>query len=61
LISAQDGCEWLTSHPNRCNPEKEPGTHLIGGWVGHRDGVDLLEMGETRCPYWYSNPGPSST
>ena len=34
LTSTLDGGEWLRPRPGRFNPEKRPGTHCIGGWVG---------------------------
>jgi hypothetical protein len=37
LTSALDGDEWSASRPGRFTPrESDPGTHWIGGWVGHR-------------------------
>jgi hypothetical protein len=38
LISAPDGGEWSASRPVRFTP----GTHLIGGWVGPRAGLDAV-------------------
>jgi hypothetical protein len=36
--------QWLTSHPGRFfSPGNNPGTHWIGGWVGPRAGLDVLE------------------
>jgi len=44
LTSAGNGGEWPTSHPGHLNPrEKAPGTHCIGGWVGARACLDILE------------------
>jgi hypothetical protein len=43
LTSALEGGEWSASHPGRFTPgEKAPGIHWIGGWVGHRVGLDAL-------------------
>jgi hypothetical protein len=40
LTSALDGGEWSVSHSNLFTPrERAPGTHWIGGWVGHRAGL----------------------
>jgi hypothetical protein len=39
LTSALVGGEWSTSRPGRFTP----GTHLIGGWVDLRAGLDDLE------------------
>jgi hypothetical protein len=38
-------------------PEKRPGTHCIGGWVGPRAGLDGCEKSR---PHQDSIPGPSS-
>jgi hypothetical protein len=44
LTSAQVGGEWSVSYPGRYTPgDKAPGTHLIGGWVGPRAGLDDVE------------------
>ena len=32
------------------------GTHFIGGWMGPRVGLDVLEKRKTPCPYRDSNP-----
>jgi hypothetical protein len=32
-------------------PAKNQGTYLIGRWVGPRGGLDVLEKGNTSCPY----------
>jgi hypothetical protein len=29
--------------------ERNPGTHWIGGWVGHRAGLDTEARGEILC------------
>ena len=36
---------------------KKPGTHWIGGWVGDRDGLNVLEK-KISWPYRDSNSGP---
>jgi hypothetical protein len=47
LTSALHVGEWLASRPNRFAPEEiAPGTHWIGGWVGHRRGLDAMEKKE---------------
>ena len=38
----------LTPRPGRFTPGKEPGTYCIGGWEGHRAGLD--ECGKLRPP-----------
>jgi hypothetical protein len=44
FTSALVGGEWSNSRPGRFTPgEKIPGTHLIGGWVDLRAGLDDLE------------------
>jgi hypothetical protein len=41
LTSAQAGGEWSASRPDRFTTrERAPGTHLIGGWVDRRAGLD---------------------
>jgi hypothetical protein len=44
LTPALVGGEWSASRPSRFTPgESAPGTHLLGGWVGHRAGLDDVE------------------
>jgi hypothetical protein len=41
LTLALGGGEWSASRPSRFTPkERAPGTHWIGGWVGHSAGGD---------------------
>jgi hypothetical protein len=55
LTSALVGGEWSTSRPCRFTPgERALGTHLIGGWVGPRAGLDDVEKRKFLTP-------PSST
>jgi hypothetical protein len=43
LTSELDGGEWSASRLGRFNPrERVPGTHWIGGWVGHRTGLEAV-------------------
>jgi hypothetical protein len=43
-ISALAGGECSASRPGRFIPgERGPGTHSLGGWVGHRAGLDNVE------------------
>jgi hypothetical protein len=43
LTSTLDGGEWSVSRPDRFTPkERAPGTNWIGGWVGHRAGMDAV-------------------
>jgi hypothetical protein len=40
-ISALGGVEWSASRPSHFKPcEISLGAHYIGGWVGHRAGLD---------------------
>jgi hypothetical protein len=44
LASALVEGQWSASYPSRFIPvDKAPGTHLIGGCVGHRVGLDGME------------------
>jgi hypothetical protein len=44
LTSALVGGEWPASRLGRFTPgERTPGTHLIGGWVDSRAGLDDME------------------
>jgi hypothetical protein len=46
LILALVGGGWPASHPDRFTPrERGHGTHWIGGWVGHRTGLN-----KNSCP-----------
>jgi hypothetical protein len=49
LISALNGGEWLTLGSRRFDPGKEHRTHLPGGWVGPRAGLDLIEKRKLSC------------
>jgi hypothetical protein len=41
LTSALVGGEWSVSRPSHVTAEEGvTGTHWIGGWVGHRSGID---------------------
>jgi hypothetical protein len=48
------GCHALAAH---CPRGSTPGTHLIGGWLGLRAGLDTKARGEILCLCWGSNPG----
>jgi hypothetical protein len=51
LTSALDGGEWSDSRHRRFTPgERAPGTHLIGGWVGPRAGLDDVEKRKLLTP-----------
>jgi hypothetical protein len=44
LTSALDGGEWSASYPCHFTPkERSCSAHWIGGWVGHRFGLDAVE------------------
>jgi hypothetical protein len=44
LTSALDGVEWSASRPGGFTPgEIGPGTYWIGGWVGPRAGLGVVE------------------
>jgi hypothetical protein len=44
LTSTLAGGQWSASRPGRFTPkERAPGTHLIGGWVDPRAGLDDVE------------------
>jgi hypothetical protein len=44
LTLALDGIEWSASRPGRSTPrEIATGIHWIGGWVGPRSGVDVVD------------------
>lgn len=42
LLASALGHEWLTSRPDSFNPENNPGTRLVGGWVDPREGLDAI-------------------
>jgi hypothetical protein len=44
---------WAVLYPRG----KDPGTHWIGGWVGHRASLDTQPRVRILCPYQESNPG----
>jgi hypothetical protein len=50
--------EWSSSRPDRFIPEERAsGTHLIGGWVGPRAGLDTAVKRKIRSPSLELNPG----
>jgi len=56
--SALDGGEWSPSHPGCFTSRKRaPGAHWIGGWVGHRAGVDAVV--KRKYPHHYQKLNPS--
>jgi hypothetical protein len=56
LTSALDGGEWSASRPGRFIPgEIAAGIHCMGGWVGSRASLDIVE--KRKCsPRRDSNP-----
>jgi hypothetical protein len=52
LTSALDGGERSASRPGSSTPrERAHGTHWIGGWVGHRAGLDAVVRRKIPSPY----------
>jgi len=37
--------------------ERAPDTHWIGGWLGPRDGMDMVKTRKSHCPFWKTKPG----
>jgi hypothetical protein len=57
LTLALDGGEWSPSHTGRFEPrERAPGTHLIGGWVGPRAGLEAVVKRKFPSPCRDCNP-----
>jgi hypothetical protein len=58
LPSVVSGSVWSDSHHGCFYPgETAPGTHLIGGWVGRKAGLEVVEKGEIFFTRRGSNPG----
>jgi hypothetical protein len=53
FLTSAPGSEWLASR-------HDCGVHCIGGWVGPKAGLNVLENRKTFCPYRDSTAGPSS-
>jgi len=52
------GWGWVVNAtPRPLYSRERPGTHCLGGWVGHRAGLDRCKK---FCPHHDSIPGPSS-
>jgi hypothetical protein len=61
LTLTLERCEWSASQPGRFTPtERAPGTNWIGGWMGHRAGLDTVLKRNTPSPSRDSNPRSSS-
>jgi hypothetical protein len=61
LTSALDGGEWSASGPCRFTPGKgASSTHCIGGWVGPRAGMNVMEKRNISCPCREENKDPSA-
>jgi hypothetical protein len=58
LTWALDGGEWLASRLSHFIPRvRTPGTHLIGGWVEPRAGLDAMVKRKIACFCRESNHG----
>ena len=60
LTSELDGGGWSTSLSARFILRNDPGTRRIGGWVGPRDGLEILENRKNSLLCQDSNTEPSS-
>jgi hypothetical protein len=61
LTSALGRSEWSAWRPCRfTSREKALGTHCIGGWVGPRVGLNVMEKRKISCPYREWNPDSSA-
>jgi hypothetical protein len=47
--------------PTASLPTKKPDTHCIGGSVGPRAGLEVLEKRGISYPYWGASFGPSNS
>jgi hypothetical protein len=54
------GGKCLTPGTGHFIPVKEPGTNWIGGWVGPRADLDVLEKRKISFPYRHSKSEPYS-
>jgi len=63
LISPLEGGEWLTHAPAALPTGSNLGTHRTGGWMGARDGLDILEKSKKSCPWrdWNRRAGASKS
>jgi hypothetical protein len=43
--------------PAALSPEKDPGTHWTGSWVGTKADLDAVDKFVIACPCQESNPG----
>jgi hypothetical protein len=60
ITSAPPTVEWLTSRSGSFTPGENSDTHRIGGWLGHRSGLDILEKRIVTWPCRDSNLVSSS-
>jgi hypothetical protein len=52
------GDEWSASRPSSFTPgDRAPGTQSVGGWVGHRAGLEAMEGEKISFPSRDSNSG----
>jgi hypothetical protein len=60
LTSALDGGEWSASRIGRFTPgDRAPGIHWLGGWVGSRADLDVVEKKKLPNPRREPNPRTS--
>jgi hypothetical protein len=52
--------DWLTASPGCFTHKTEPNTHWIGGWMGLRDSLDIVEELKIYCPFWDMNSRQSN-
>jgi hypothetical protein len=49
---------WIAVYPWGSSPT--PGTHFIGGWLGSKAGLNMVEKTNISCPYQELNPDSSA-
>jgi hypothetical protein len=62
LTSALEGGEWPASRPCRFTlGASAPGINWIGGWVGPRAGLNVIDVRKVHCPAKNRTPTPRSS